>query len=206
MRHVLKYILFLICIIIIAILLYTYFHYNFPDMTYVKSEVDDNHYLVRNTNDKYEAANMLGKIRSNIINLSDYLEENKDNDEYSDYQKYIDRLHNRVRSITLIESTQDSAYTSYSVNKGEQIVFCLRTKRTGNYLHDLNLVMYVVLHEISHVASPDYEPEHNNHGPIFRKVFAFLTNESVKLEIYKKIDFGNDPTEYCGMTITDSII
>jgi predicted metal-dependent hydrolase len=169
-------------------------------MTYIKSDVDGNYYLVRNTDDKTQAANMLAKIYQDILKLSDYLETNKNN--YKEYKEYIELLHKKAPSIILVESTQDSAYTSYSVNKGEQIVFCLRTKRTGNEIHDYNLVLYVVLHEISHVACPIYD----NHGPLFRKIFAFLTKEAINIGIYKRIDFNSKPENYCGMDITDSII
>jgi len=169
-------------------------------MTYVQADTDKRFYLVRNSPDKQEAANMLAKIRKNIIHLSDKLEEDKD--KYPEYKEYIELLHSKARDIVLIESTQDSAYTSYSLNKGEQIVFCLRTKRTGNKLHDINLIMYVVLHEISHVACPIYD----NHGPLFRKIFAFLTNRAIEMGLYEKRDFVSHPEEYCGMTINESIV
>jgi len=169
-------------------------------MTYVKSNLDNKYYLVREREDKQQAANMLAKIHQNIMTLSNQLE--KDKEKYKDYKEYIELLHKKADDIVLVESTQDSAYTSYSVNKGEQIVFCLRTKRTGNQLHDLNLVMYVVLHEISHVACPIYD----NHGPLFRKIFAFLATRAVEMGLYTRVDFKTNPKEYCGMDINESII
>lgn len=192
--------LFIIFLIVICLIIYGYFQYQYSDMTYVKSDIDEKFYLVRDSKDKQEAANILAKIMQKIVYLSDELENNKE--KFPDYKEYIELLHLKTKNIILVESTQDSAYTSYCVNKGEQIVFCLRTKRTGMPLHDLNLVMYVVLHEISHVACPIYD----NHGPLFKKIFAFLTNEAIKLDVYKKINFNATPGEYCGMTITDSIV
>jgi hypothetical protein len=62
--------------------------------------------------------------------------------------------------------------------------------------------MYVVLHEISHVACPIYD----NHGPLFREIFSFITTTAVNMGLYKKIDFATNNTEYCGLNITDSII
>ncbi len=197
-----KLALFILTLILVSLSIYLYFNYTYPDMTYIKSDVDGNYYLVRNTDDKNQAANMLAKIHLDILKLSNFLEKNKNNDKYKEYKEYIELLHKKSPSIILVESTQDSAYTSYSVNKGEQIVFCLRTKRTGNEIHDYNLVMYVVLHEISHVACPVYD----NHGPLFRKIFAFLTKEAINLGIYKRIDFNSKSENYCGMEITDSII
>ena len=196
--------LLLITIIIIITILIIYFWIMYKDMTYVKSELDGNYYLVRNTEDKMNASNTLAKIKENILLLSDTLYEKKTN--YPEYTDYINRLYNKARHIIIMESTQDSMYTSYSINKGEQIVFCLRTRKTPNNLHDINLMMYVVIHEISHVASPTYEKEYNNHGPIFKKIFKFLTEKSIELGLYRNIDFASNPLEYCGMMITDSIV
>jgi len=191
--------IFVIFLIVAFIVIYLYFNYQYADMTYVKSDLDERFYLVRDSQDKQEATNMLAKIYKLVMQLSDKLEQDKD--KYPDFKQYIELLHSKAKDIVLVESTQDSAHTSYSMNKGEQIVFCLRTKRTGNKLHDLNLVMYVVLHEISHVACPEY-----GHGPLFKKIFAFLTQRAIDMGIYKKINFVEKPEEYCGMTINESII
>ena len=182
------------------ILLYLYFNYSYVDMTYIKSTINGNYYLVRNNKDKQHASNMLAKIFLKIKELSQYLYNNVD--KYDEYKEYIYMLHNKVDNIILIESTASSEHTSYSVNKGERIIFCLRTKNVSNDLHDLNLIMYVVLHELSHVACPIYD----NHGPLFRKIFAFFVKNAIDIGLYTKIDFNGYPVEYCGMSIHDSII
>lgn len=197
--------IFILLLIMIFVIVIAYFKFQYRDMTYVISDIDKRPYLVRNNQDKQMAANTLAKLKQNFIHLSNYLFEHKLDKDMTDYQIYIDRLHDRVNSIVLVESTQDSIYTSYSINKGEQIVFCLRSRKLFNQLHDINLMMYVCLHEISHVASPYYEPEHGNHGPIFKKVFGFMLNQAEKIGIYTKINFREHPEEYCGLTIEDSI-
>ena len=191
---------FVITLIIIYIAIYIYFDYQYANMTYVRSDIDNKFYLVQNRTDKQEATNMLAKIMQKITYLASNLYKKKE--EYKDYKEYIERLYENVPNIILLESTEDSVYTSYSVNKGEQIVFCLRARTDDNRLHDINLVMYVVLHEISHVACPIYD----NHGPLFRKIFAFITSSALKIGVYKKIAFDEHPEEYCGLTINDSII
>lgn len=191
------FILVLICIICVL-----YFKTAYNDMTYVKSVIDNQYYLVRNENDKQEAANTLAKIRQNILILSEDLYKNRNSAENKNYEQYITRLYEKAPKIVIIESTKDSKYTSYSINKGEQIVFCLRKRILPNGLHDINLMMYVVLHEISHVACPIYD----NHGPLFREIFNFITLYAIKLNIYSKIDFKNNPVNYCGLLITDSIV
>ena len=193
--------LFIFIIIIVCLSIYIYFKMSNPDMTYIKSDIDGVYYLVRNVDDKQEAANTLAKMRTNLIKVSDYLYKNINDEKYKKYEKYINLLHEKINDIVITESTQDSIYTSYSVNKGEQIIFCIRTRKKYG-IHDINLMMYVGLHEISHVACPIYD----NHGPLFKEIFAFITNAAIDINIYKRIPFHEKSEEYCGMKINDSII
>ena len=173
--------------------------YNNNNFVYVQSTVDDNFYRVRDLEDKQIASDMLAKIKKNILTLTTYLYENKE--DYPEFEPYIEQLNNKIKNVVVVESPENSIYTSYSVNKGEQIVFCLRSRKVKNKLYQLNLLMYVVLHEMAHVACPEY-----NHTPLFKKIFAFLTIMAIRLGLYHKIDFYNNPVEYCGLLITDSII
>ena len=166
---------------------------------YIKSDIDGKMYLVRDVDDRQKAANMLARIKKNITKLITHLNANKS--KYKDYEEYIDQLTHKIKGVVINESSADSIYTSYSVNKGEQIVFCLRSKKYINKMHRLNLVMYVAIHELAHVACPEY-----GHTELFKHIFAFLTQVSIDIGIYKKISFNSDPMEYCGLLITDSII
>ena len=186
--------------IILVIIVIIYIKYQNSDVTYVKSDIDNHEYLVRDVEDKQQAANMLAKIKSYIYKLTNYLYENR-NTKYVSDKSYIEQLNDRIKNVVVLESTEDSVYTSYSINKGEQIVFCLRSRKIKNQMHKFNLLMYVVLHEMSHVACPEY-----GHTPLFKKIFAFITVIAIEQGFYQKIDFANDPTEYCGLIITDSII
>lgn len=170
-------------------------------MTYIKSDIDGQFYLVRNLADKRYVANILAKMKYNILSLSNHLYEKRDEKEYKEFKPYIEQFNNRIKNVTILESTDDGVYTSYTVNKGEQIFLCVRSRKIKDKIHDINLMMYVVLHEISHVACPEYD-----HTPLFKKIFAFLSNEAIKLNMYSKIDFFKHPEEYCGLVITDSII
>ena len=96
---------------------------------------------------------------------------------------------------------ENTNYTSYTTNKGEQIVFCIRSIDPLHTIHDLNLIMYVLLHELAHVACPEY-----NHTPLFKKIFRFICEEAIEMGIYVKIDFYTSPKYYCGMKINESII
>jgi hypothetical protein len=194
-------IFFFILLLSVFFLSYYYERINFYKVVLVESDIDKKTYLVRDLEDKKLSANLLAKINMNMNKLNTYLFENKK--KYPKYIPYIEQLNEKLKKTKIQESTDNGIYTSYSVNKGEQIIFCLRSRKEGNNakLHDLNLLMYVVLHEMGHVACPEF-----GHTELFKDIFAFLANEGVKLGIYKKIEFKDNPHEYCGLTITDSII
>lgn len=169
------------------------------EVQYVKSTIDGKDYLVRDLKDKQQAADILAELKKNIMTLTDHMHEHK-NDLYKEEHDSITQLKNKIKNVIINESTEDSVYTSYSVNKGEQIVFCLRSKYT-NQLHDINLIMYVALHEMGHVGCKSF-----GHTAEFKRIFAFFTRTAIKMGLYKKIDFNNDPSEYCGLLITDSVV
>lgn len=184
--------------ILIFIILIIYCKLYPGNLIYVSSSLDNNKYLVNNLPDKQDAANLLASIRKNILTLNNYLYSNIN--EFPDFAPYISRLNDRVNDIILMENGFDGYHTSYSVNKGEKIVYCLRSKQTKK-LYDLNLLMYVTLHELAHIASPEY-----NHTPLFKKIFAFLTAEAIKNNLYVKLNFDKNNVNYCGLTITSSIV
>ena len=190
-------------IIILIILLCLYYVYNHVNdkMIYVVSDIDNNKYLVRDINDKQNAANMLARIRERMLKLSSYLYENRD--KYKNNKKYIEQLQSKIYDSVIIESGNDTQYTSYSVNKGQQLVFCVRSRdlHRKDKIHSLNLIMYVVLHEMAHVACPEY-----GHTPLFKEIFEFLTLRAIEQNLYVRTDFKLHPEEYCGIQITETIV
>lgn len=173
--------------------------YQRNDVLYIKSNIDNQDYLVQNTEEKQSSANMLARIKQHIMSLVNYIDKHK-NDKYIKYKDNIDMLSKKIKYTIFSENSKNSSYTSYSVNKGDEIVFCLKSKETNLY-HDINLIMYVAIHELAHIANPEY-----GHGTSFKIVFAFLAQASIDANIYDKINFKEYPKEYCGMMITESII
>jgi hypothetical protein len=185
-------------IIILIISTFVFIKINRGDVVYIKSDIDKKSYLVRNVIDKQKVSNLLARINQNIDTIVQFLVDNKH--KYNKYKKYIEQLEYRINGVIINESSASSSYTSYSVNKGEQLVFCVRSKTT-NEIHSLNLMMYVALHELSHIACPEY-----GHTKLFKKIFKFITQIGINIGIYEKIDFNNNSAEYCGIYITDSIV
>ena len=100
------------------------------------------------------------------------------------------------RPDKLKEGVSTPGYTSYSINKGEQIILCLRN---NDKLVDINTLFFVVLHEFAHLAT-----ESIGHTDEFWDNFRWILEESINIGIYIKQDFKVKNEEYCGMTITSS--
>lgn len=191
--------------IIILILILFFIIYIFYKNRYYKdnlvnqiSTVDNQEYFVRNVDDKSIAANTLATIKNNIKKLVLYLKNNIS--QYEKEKEYINNLVKRTKQINIMETPEDEKNTSYTINKGEKIVICLRSKLLSE-IHDINTIMYVVIHELAHVACPEY-----GHTPLFKKIFIFLLKVSHKINIYTPIDYRKNPQDYCGMTINEYLL
>ena len=190
-------------IIIILILFLIFYNLINTEVKYVKSNIDNKEYLVRDLDDSTQAAALLSNLKRRMIKTTEYLYKNKDTI-YIENKDYIENLYNKVKKgIIISENSSETSYTSYSVNKGEELVFCLRSRKKGNKnkFHDLNLLTYVLLHEMAHIACPEY-----GHTPLYNSIFGFITTVAIQIGEYNKIDFYGNNTEYCGMTITSSIV
>jgi predicted metal-dependent hydrolase len=190
----------ILTLILIFIILYIFYYYNYykDNLVMEKATLDNNDYWVRNVKDKSIAANTLATIKINIEKLVNYFKENKSL--FKKDTEYIKNLIDRTKEINIMETPSDEKHTSYTINKGEKIVLCLRSKYLNN-IHDMNTIMYVVIHELAHVACPEY-----GHTPLFKKIFIFLLKQSEKINIYKSIDYRINPQDYCGMTINEFLL
>ena len=111
----------------------------------------------------------------------------------------IERLIGNFNPDAFSETTPDAQYTSYSVNKGEKIVFCLRDKKDGEELVKENIMTFVAIHELGHLMT-----ESVGHEPDFWNNFKLLLRIAVDNGLYKNIDFNSTPKDYCGVKITDT--
>jgi hypothetical protein len=165
------------------------------EMALVKSRIDDANYLVRNMNDKQEAADRLANIRGKLLKLMKHL-----NETYKD-RPFVKQI---VRNFDasperFAESTPDAAYTSYSVNKGEKVFMCLRQRDETEQLVDENVLVFVALHEMSHIGTSSI-----GHTKEFWNHFAWLLDRAEAIKVYSYQDFAAHPVEYCGVHITDA--
>jgi predicted metal-dependent hydrolase len=111
----------------------------------------------------------------------------------------IERLRKNFNPDAFSETTPDAKYTSYSVNKGEKIVFCLRDKKEGETLVKENIMTFVSIHELAHLMTKSI-----GHEPEFWANFKLLLKISIDNGLYKNVDFNSTPKPYCGIQITDT--
>jgi predicted metal-dependent hydrolase len=178
---------------IIIIALFMHYESKYSELTYVISTVDKEEYLVRNREDKNKAADLLASIKKKLLKLVELCEKNHSDD------KRVHRLVDKFKPEKISESLSSSKHTSYSVNKGEKIVFCIRTKDERQKLIKINTMMFVAIHELAHVMTLSI-----GHTDEFWENMRFLLKVAIKNGIYKKQNFQKKPEPYCGTTITDT--
>jgi hypothetical protein len=172
---------------------YIYNYYTNIGLIKVRSKIDEKEYTVQVKEDSIEAANLIAKIREKLVILMEHLEKS-----FSLNDDRVRLLKKNFRPDRLKEGVDTPGYTSYSINKGEQIVLCLRS---NDKLVDLNTMLFVVLHEFAHLST-----ESIGHTEEFWDNFKWILEESINIGIYTKQEFKVKNVEYCGMTITSSPI
>jgi len=164
------------------------------DLVPIKTQIDGNTYMVRDLPDKQEAAELLAEIKTNLIKLQTHLTKLYPDD------KRVKQLNRNFTENSIFRETTEKAHTtSYSINKGEKIIFCLRSRDVEEVLADINTLMFVAIHEYSHIGT-----ESIGHTPEFWENFKWILEESINIGIYKQVDYKSNPEEYCGMKITGS--
>jgi hypothetical protein len=183
-----------ITIIMIILIVFYIQNQNF-EVEYVISNVDGNRYLVKNLPDKKKAADMLAKLNISLQKLITEMERQHPEDEA------VKRLKSNYRPANISEGSEKHTYTSYSINKGEKIVFCLRARDGSNKLVPFNVLKYVAIHELAHLMTRDI-----GHPKVFWDNFKRLLLVAVEIGVYKKTNYAESPAKYCGLTIKSSVI
>lgn len=185
-----------VILLIIAIMyMLFYVREHFSEVEYVTSKVDGRAYLVKNLPDSQKAADALAHINSDLQQLIAHMVAKFPDD------ANVKRLKSNYNPNALSEGNDNSSYTSYSVNKGEQIVFCLRSRDGKDKLVDSNTLAYVAIHELGHLMTAEV-----GHTDKFWANFKQLLMEAVAIGVYTKIDYSKNPVEYCGIQISSTVL
>jgi intergrase/recombinase len=181
---------------IMTVILLTYLHNHTSEIEFVKSNVDGRVYLVRSLPDKQQAADTLARLNQKLAKLVQHVMA-----KYGKKNPDAARLYRNFDPDNVSEGGVEHGYTSFSVNKGEKIVMCVRQKDRELRFVDENLLTYVAVHELAHLMTHDV-----GHSNKFWQNFKFLLLESVEIGVYTRVDYARYPKDYCGIKITSSII
>lgn len=178
---------------IILLCIYIFFKSDDFQLTCIVSTVDGNKYCVRDRDSVSEAADLLAETTENLKKLVEYTSK-----KFSD-QENVKRLVTNFNPKKITEILPTSQYTAYSENKGEKIAFCLNVTKGETKLIDSHTLMFVAIHELSHVMTKSI-----GHKSEFWENFKFLLENAKEAGIHEPRDYSKEPTEYCSLQITDS--
>jgi hypothetical protein len=151
-----------------------------------------------------ESANALADINGRVMKLIEHLEKKYSKDPSKNY--WIFMLKKNYNPSILSEAAVDNRYTTFTVDKSDMHV-CLRTRDQNEKMYEINLLMYVILHELAHLCNFDRRgyPIHG-HGEEFKEIFKLLVVEAVKIGVYRYTDYSKQPQEYCNIVINSTIL
>ena len=199
---------FLICasVILVTVILYIYV---FDATELISSRLNGVKYRVRkgSRDMQHLKADILANLEYKLDTLVNTLR--KKEFAFMD-KKAVNRLVDRWEGIKIRETGSMESDAAYVLGKGFDFRICLQEGPfTGKPEHN-NLITYVAIHELAHVMSVSY-----GHGDEFQKNFGDLlkvanitqyrnpyTDSDEK--IYTRINFSQNPDNFCGVDITSS--
>lgn len=146
-----------------------------------------------------DAADVLAFINGFLIKFMKNLKKKYANqDLYIEERNFTERLLKKYNPSVIVENKPNGIKnTSYVLNKGDLVAFCLREPHSGkDKLHRKNILKFVSLHELTHIGSKYY-----GHTIDFWKNFKFVLKEAEEFGLYDPIDYSLYPSDYCGMVV-----
>lgn len=186
-------------IILAVILLVIVVYYFIKQTRPYRSTIDNTEYnVVYDTeNMMKETSNALSIIHNRVTTLINYLLLNNTSDIS---KKTLDTLQTKYARGIISEAVIESGSTSYTIDKAN-IHVCLRSRDSEKQIYDINTLMYVVLHELSHLVSPSI-----GHNQEFKTIFKFLASTAIKAGVYVYVDYSKTNINYCGLLLTTNIL
>ena len=189
-----EYFLFYVFVgFVLLVCLKIYYESDEFNLKCVIASKDGNRYCVRQREKVDEAANLLATTTEKCTQLVKYMGDTLPDD------KRVKRLVAKYNPKAFRETLPTSELTAYSENKGEKIALCLNTTKSGDTLIDPNTLLFVAIHELSHIMT-----ESIGHKQDFWQNFKFMLENAKAANIYQPVDYKKSPKEYCGMTINDN--
>lgn len=196
MKNHLEYIL-IVCILIIY---FKNVETEYFTNKQVESNIDKRKYkVVGGFKDNETAANKMAFLNKFVFNFLRFLKTkfiiNKKG--LLIEQNFVKRILQNYNPDVIFENNpKPGEDTSYVINKGQEFAICLRNK-TNNEFHENNLLIFVVIHELSHLGTIDYGHEYE-----FWSWFKFMLIQATEAGLYIPVDYSKQNETYCGMDVS----
>lgn len=172
----------LACVFLATLLAAAYIVARPSDMAHVRSSLTGKEYLVKKAPDAQVVADRLAELEHRMRRLLDGGAALAPDDQR------LDAIRRRWDgTLSEVRATDEVAF---SIDKSA-ISVCLRDSRGA--IEDLNTSMFVLLHELAHVATPDY-----GHSPQFWANMQFLLELAEALGLYVYENYDAAATTFCG--------
>lgn len=184
---------------------------------YVTQKVNNREWnVVSGYHNTADAAHLINECNAKVIKVLDYMCKKYHIDETDDvlamegdgHQQYVNTpndIHNVVAALVknynpdvfYENDPRKSSDTSYTINKGEAMYICARERKNPNSLESPDDLLFVMLHEASHIAN------YNGwqHDKRFWEIFKFVLHEAAEAGIYQPVDYRVSPIDYCGLYV-----
>ena len=146
----------------------------------------------RTPEEKRESLEVLALIQQRNIQLLRYLKKNFPSDIRTK------RLLDNYNPDVIMENSpkNKTGDTAYVVGKGNEFRMCIRSAYGYNPIHRDDLLTFVHLHELAHIASISYD-----HNYEFWHNFKWLLHRAEEAGVYTPVNYKNQPFEYCGLYV-----
>jgi hypothetical protein len=181
---------------IVAIVLILYLYISELKTEYFqlrKAMLNNTMYEVQDYSNPDAAAELLANINRNIKRVISCLISKYPND------ARVLRLKSRSANLVIEEAKHVENSSTYTVNKGERMTICLRKKNSTKDLYDIDLLLFVIIHELAHVMTITLD-----HSPEFMVNFKFILHEAADCGIYRPVNYGSagNRIDYCGVSVS----
>lgn len=172
----------LACVFLLATVAAVYLMLKPSTMTHVRSSLTGKDYAVKKAPDAQAMADRLAELEHRLRRLLDGGEALAPGD------PRLDAV--RRRWDGTLSEVQARDEVAFSIDKSS-IHVCLRD--AAGAIEDLNTSMFVLLHELAHVATADY-----GHSPQFWTNMQFLLELAEALGLYAYENYDTTATTFCG--------
>jgi len=193
MNEISKFIVFLVLLVFFILVTLIIAERNELFIEYRNSKLNNKKYGIQEEfNKSDEAVELLARLHNHMTDFVTDLQKQNSKDE---------RVMRLVKGFTRanIEEAPNDDGSSYTINKGDLVALCLRHKESDHQFHDYNTLLFVIIHEMAHIASIS-----EGHNSEFITNFKWLLTEAKSLGYYEPVNYQKSPMTYCGVKVTNN--